>query len=133
MSENKRGFQKGNTLARDSKNIARKRIRRSQLRKTLEKLRELEPFALDNIEKSVKCQNIDKEALATSRWLIQQLQSVAKSASAEEQEQNLLRWKADAITREEEELEKEQEEDEEEKEPVTRFSLHVLPTKDDLN
>lgn len=126
-----KGFQKGNTLARDNRNPARRRIRKSQLRKTLDKLRELEPYALDNIEKSVKCEDIDKEALATSRWLIQQLQSVAKSASAEEQEQNMLRWKADAIGREEEEAEREQEQQEEEN-PVKKFSLHVLPSKDDL-
>lgn len=132
MAETKpyEGFQKGNTIAKDNNNQAKKRIRRSKLRQTLLKLQALEPKALENIEKSIHSESIDKESLNTSRWLIQQLQSVAKAASAEELEQNNLRWKASQLAREDEEDEDAQQEEEES--PRAKFSLYHLPTKDDL-
>ncbi|MNR35409.1 hypothetical protein D3C85_1532530 [compost metagenome] len=68
---------------------------------------------------------MDKESLATGRWLIQQLQSVTKSASQDEAEINELRWKGDALANEEDA----QEDDPEVK---SKFSLVVLPKKSDL-
>lgn len=125
----KHKFPQGNTIAKDSNNQKRKRLRKSPLRKTLAKLQELEPKALENIKKSVDGDSIDKNQLDTSKWLVQQLQAVSKSAMAEEVELNELRFKADAITEaesEEEEVEKEEDS------PQKRFSLHVLPKNTDL-
>lgn len=122
-------FKKGNTIARDSNNQTKKRIRKSSLRKTLARLQQMEPRALQNIERSVNEEEVNKEALATSRWLIQQLQAVSRAASQEEAEINGLRWQADALTKEEEEQETVEEEEEA---PKPRFSLTVLPSTKDL-
>ena len=97
-------FEKGNTLAKDSGNMKRKRLRKSPLRKTLTKLQELEPHALALIEKSVKEQEVDKEALNTSRWIVTNLMALTKSAIAEEAVINDIRLKLD----EAEEAEKEE-------------------------
>lgn len=120
-------FPKGNQIAKQNNNQRKKRIRKSSLRKTLAKIQELEPKALENIKKSVEGQSIDKSILDTSKWLIQQLQALSKSASQDEAEMNELRWQADKA---EESNEVEEEKEEEEVKP--RFSLTVLPKKDDL-
>ena len=56
----------------------------SRLRATLTKLRELEKQALDNIAESVGKKNIDKEVIATSKWVITTIVAVNKAANAEE-------------------------------------------------
>lgn len=56
----------------------------SRLRTTLTKLRELEKQALDNIAESVGKKNIDKEVIATSKWVITTIVAVNKAANAEE-------------------------------------------------
>lgn len=56
----------------------------SKLRTTLNKLRELEQQALDNIADSVGKKNIDKEVIATSKWVITTIVAVNKAANAEE-------------------------------------------------
>jgi formyltetrahydrofolate synthetase len=56
----------------------------SRLRSTLSKLRELEQQALDNIADSVGKKNIDKEVIATSKWVITTIVAVNKAANAEE-------------------------------------------------
>ena len=104
-------FPKGNTFAKDNKNPAKKRIRRSKLRKTLEKLHDLEPKAMENIKKSVDGDEIDKEMLASSKWVVNSLVTMTKAASQDEAELNGLRWKADAMEKEEEEKEKDSEEE----------------------
>lgn len=109
----------------------RKRMRRSPLRKTLSKLRDLEPAALKLIEKSVNEESPDKEALATSRWVITNLMTLTKAASSEEDVINGMRLKMDAAQYGDS-PEEEPEEEEEEVETKARFSLHILPTKKDL-
>lgn len=89
----------------------RRRLRKSPLRKTLSKLQELEPYALKLIEKSVKEEkDFDKDSLATSKWLVQNLMALTKAAIAEEDTINGLRLKmnaqADADDNEQEEEEK---------------------------
>lgn len=121
-------FAKGNTIAKESNNQARKRIRKSKLRKTLDKLYELEPRALENIKTSVEGGTIDKSVVDTSKWLIQQLQAVSKSAAQDEAEMNGLRWEADKLAKEEQV----EGQEELESQPATRFSLHVLPTNKDI-
>ena len=118
-------FQKGNTLAKDNNNQARKRIKKSKLRKTLEKLYELEPQSLENIKKSVNGEEIDKSVVDTSKWVVNSLMTVSKAATQEEVEMNQLRWNADKMTEEDEAAEKEEE-------PKVKFSLHCLPTKKEL-
>lgn len=124
-------FQKGNL--KQQGNPTRKRIRRSKLRKTYEELYKLEPKCLKIIKASVEGNEVDKETIATSKWVVQQLQSLNRAAVQEEIEINNLRWKADALGDAEEAAEREAYRDEDEEEEVSpRFSLHVLPTNKDL-
>jgi len=123
-------IKEGNTLGKDHNTQAKKRIRKSKLRKTLEQLQSLEPQCLINIEKSVNEQEVDKEALSTSKWVINTIVTVTRAATAEESEITKLRWEGDRLGEEEEQTAKESEEEET---PKTRFSLHVLPSKDDVN
>lgn len=58
---------------------------RSKLRDTLRKLQEMEQGALDNIKDSIDKKDIDKETVATSKWLITTIVSVNRAASADEQ------------------------------------------------
>ena len=57
----------------------------SHLRRTLTKLRAMEEQALKNIEDSIKKKDIDKEALATSKWLITTMVTLNRAATADEQ------------------------------------------------
>lgn len=105
----------------------RRRLRKSPLRKTLSKLQELEPHALALIEKSVKEETVDKESLATGRWIIQNLMSLTKTAIAEEDVINGLRLKMNAQADAED-----NEQEEEEKAPSAAvFSLYVNESKKD--
>jgi len=74
-----RKFEKGNTLAAENNNSKGKRIKKSPLRKTLAKLQSLEPYALALIEKSVKEQEVDRESLSTSKWLVSNLMTLTIS------------------------------------------------------
>lgn len=73
--------QTGNPLGRPK---GRRNKPISKLRTTLNKLRELEQQALDNIADSVGKKNIDKEVIATSKWVITTIVAVNKAANAEE-------------------------------------------------
>lgn len=117
-------FEKGNTIAKDSGNMKRKRIRKSPLRKTLAKLQELEPYALALIEKSVKEQQVDKESLSTSKWVVTNLMTLTRSAIQEEDVINGLRLKLDEAEAEEEK----ESEDQVTPTPAALFSL-VVPEK----
>lgn len=105
----------------------RRRLRKSQLRKTLAKLHELEPHALSLIERSVKEQDVDKDSLATGKWIITNLITLTKAAVQDEVEINGLRLKAIAA-----DAENSAEEEEEEKPPTGAvFSLFVNEAKKD--
>lgn len=58
----------------------------SGLRRTLTRLKRLEPKSLENIEKSINDEPIDKETLATSKWLINSLGTIHKAAVSEEKD-----------------------------------------------
>ena len=60
------------------------RIIKSPLRKTADSLREVEEDALKSIKAAVKGDKIDKDQLDTSKWVISMIQTLDKSASAEE-------------------------------------------------
>ncbi len=117
-------FPKGNQIAKENNNQARRRVRKSKLRKTEEALRKLEPKSLENIEKSVNGVEVDKESLQTSKWVITNIMAVGKAAALEEDLLNGTRIKLDEAEAREEE--------QEEVIPTTKFSLHVLPTSKDV-
>ena len=93
----------------------------SSLRKTLKKLRTLEDKSLENIENSVNGKEVDKEVLSSSKWVVQQVVSVQKACVDEELAVHGIRSdNAEDVQEEKEE------------EPVTRFSLQMLPSPKDL-
>jgi len=102
--------------------VGSKGIKKSKLRKTEAKLLALQDKALENIAKSVNGQNVDKEILTSSKWTINTLVTVSRSAIAEEKD--FVDLKAD--------LNDGVEQEQEEEEIKPRFSLTVLPTKKDL-
>lgn len=119
-------FKKGNTHAADNQNQAKKRIRKSKLRKTLEKLYALEGKAMENIKASVDGSEVDKEMLATSKWVVTNIMTVTRAAAQDESEINGLRLEMDKA--EAEEVEKE----EQERQPSGAvFSLFVNDSKKD--
>lgn len=95
---------------------------RSPLRKTQREIEKFETKALDNIRRSVEGEEVDKEVLTTSKWVINTKITISRAATAEEQLEHGIR-------------QAEEEEPEivpEEEEVRTKFSLHVLPTAKDL-
>lgn len=117
-------FAEGNTVGKD--NHRKKRIRKSKLRKTLDKLYELEPKAMENIKAAVEGELIDKTTVDVSKWVVQQLQAVTKSATLEEAEMNGLRLKMD-------EYEKDDDDKDDKIETPTAaavFSLNVVPRRE---
>lgn len=66
------------------------KVKNSKLRKTLNKLREIEDKALENIAKNVRSEEVDKEVLASSKWVITTLVTVQKACVAEEEFKNKM-------------------------------------------
>lgn len=95
----------------------------STLRKTLSKLRNLEVKSLENVEKSVNGEVVDKESLASSKWVISTIVTVQRACVSEELAVHGIRSDLAGDN------EPEEKEDEE---PKVRFQLHCLPTKADL-
>lgn len=98
-------FPKGNRIAADNQNQAKKRIRKSKLRKTLDKLYALEGKAMENVKASVEGQTVDKAMLDTSKWVISNIMTVTKAAAQDEAEINGLRLEMDKAEAEEQEKE----------------------------
>lgn len=96
---------------------------RSPLRKTQREIEKFEVKALDNIRKSVNGEDVDKEVLTTSKWVVNTKITISRAATAEEQLEHGIRQS---------EEETDTIEEQEETTPKTRFSLHVLPTAKDL-
>ena len=101
-------FPKGNRIAADNQNQAKKRIRKSKLRKTLEKLYALEGKAMENVKASVDGKEVDKEMLASSKWVITNIMTVTRAAAQDEAEINGLRLEMDKAEAEEQEKEEAQ-------------------------
>lgn len=99
------------------------KLKQSKLRKTEKALLNLNPAALENIRKSVEGEDVDKEVVNTSKWVVTTTVTVSKAAMSEEMELNGLKDKAgrDALT-------EAQADDEGASEPLAEFSLHILPT-----
>jgi hypothetical protein len=96
-------FNKGNRHAAENGNTRGRRVKKSKLRKTEEALRKLEPKSLENIELSVNGEDVDKEALASSKWVITNIMAVGKAAAAEEELINGTRLLLEAADKEDEE------------------------------
>lgn len=104
----------------------------SKLRSTLRKLQEMEADALNNIKESISRKAVDKEAIATSKWLISTIVSVNRAASADETVMLTSRIHDDELKMREEEL---AQASEEKKEGTTgnviRFSTKMPVPSDD--
>lgn len=74
----------GEKSNRNKSGNSKVRIQKSKLRNTAEKLRELEPTALENIKNSVEGKEVDQKMLDTSKWIITSIVSVDRAASGEE-------------------------------------------------
>lgn len=96
---------------------------RSPLRKTQREIEKFEVQALKNIERSVNGEEVDKEVLTTSKWVINTKITISRAATAEEQLEHGIRQAEEA------DIEVQMDEDEQ---PKVKFSLHVLPTAKDL-
>lgn len=99
------------------------KLKESKLRKTEKALLDLNKTALENIRKSVEGEDIDKEVVNTSKWVVTTTVAVSKAAMVEEIELNGLKDKAgrDALI-------EAQAEDDDSSAPLAEFSLHMLPT-----
>jgi len=90
--------------------------KRSRLRATEAKLMKLNTKALENIEASVEGREVDKEVLATSKWVVNTTVTVSKAAMQEEIEINGLKVND----------KKEMEDVQSEEETGARFSLSMI-------
>lgn len=57
----------------------------SPLRKTLNKLRDMEEKSLENIRKAVDGTDLDKQQLETSKWVISTVASLTRAATQDEE------------------------------------------------
>lgn len=61
----------------------------SQLKSVLMQLKRMSPKALENIDESVKGIVVDKDVLASSKWVVNTLTTVHKAVVAEEEQLNM--------------------------------------------
>lgn len=99
------------------------KLKQSKLRKTERALLNLNAAALENIRRSVAGEDIDKEVVNTSKWVVTTTVTVSKAAMTEEMELNGLKDKAGR-----EALIEAQAEDDDASEAIAEFSFHILPT-----
>lgn len=123
---NRQGFT-NNPENRNSKGVRGPRVRKSELRKLIAKLSKMEDKAVENIENSIEGKEIPKEQLSSSRWLIERISSLTTAAVNEEQRRNAIKQSL------QENSEDTPDEDSSEgpTEKPARFSLHMLPKKED--
>lgn len=69
-----------------------RRITKSKLRILEEQLLEMKDKALENIKKSINGEQIDTEQLGSSKWLVNSIVTVSKSANSEEISYNKLKF-----------------------------------------
>lgn len=103
------------------------KLKQSKLRKTERALLNLNTAALENIRKSVEGEDVDKEVVNTSKWVVTTTVTVSKAAMAEEMELNGLKDKAGR-----EALTEAQADDDDASDAIAEFSLHMLPTQAQL-
>lgn len=74
----------GEKSNRNNKGNSSTRIKKSKLRELADKLIERQDIALELIDKSLKSEEVNPDAVASAKWIIASINSVVKSASAEE-------------------------------------------------
>ncbi|WP_443699013.1 hypothetical protein [Pseudomonas sp.] len=74
----------GEKSNRNVKGNSKVRINKSKLRELADKLLERQGIALELIDKSLNSKPVDPDAVASAKWVIASINSVIKSASAEE-------------------------------------------------
>lgn len=74
----------GEKSNRNNKGNSSTRIKKSKLRELADKLIERQDIALQLIDKSLKSEEVNADAVASAKWIITSINSVVKSASAEE-------------------------------------------------
>lgn len=74
----------GELSNRNTKGNSSTRIKKSKLRELADKLLERQDIALQLIDKSLKSEEVNPDAVASAKWIITSINSVVKSASAEE-------------------------------------------------
>jgi len=74
----------GEKSNRNNKGNSSTRIKKSKLRELADKLIERQDIALQLIDKSLKSEEVNPDAVASAKWIITSINSVVKSASAEE-------------------------------------------------
>lgn len=74
----------GDLSNRNTKGNSKVRINKSKLRVLADKLLERQDIALELIDKSLNSKPVDPDAVASAKWVIASINSVIKSASAEE-------------------------------------------------
>lgn len=87
---NKQGLS-SNPQNRNTKGITGPRVRKSELRKLLKKLNELEDPALAIIEKSIKGEDVPKDQLGSAKWVLERVVSTTSAAINEEQRRNTIK------------------------------------------
>lgn len=103
------------------------KLKQSKLRKTEKALLNLNAAALENIRKSVEGEDVDKEVVNTSKWVVTTTVTVSKAAMVEEMELNGLKDKAGR-----EALTEAQADEDDASDAMAEFSLHMLPTASQL-
>lgn len=98
---------------------AGKGLKRSRLRTIENKLLALNPESFAVIEKSLKSEDVDKEAVATAKWILQNTVVVNKAALAEEITINGLSAKG-----------KEDMEEAQSEETGARFTMEFVPDEE---
>lgn len=81
------------------------RIQKSKLRATAEKLREIEPTALENIKNSVEGEKVETQTLDSSKWVVSSIIALDRAAATEEASLTKIRLEGKRETDEEEEQE----------------------------
>lgn len=74
----------GEKSNRNTKGNSKVRINKSKLRILADKLLERQDIALELIDKSLNSKPVDPDAVSSAKWVIASINSVIKSASAEE-------------------------------------------------
>ena len=74
----------GEKSNRNTKGNSSTRIKKSKLRELADKLIERQDIALQLIDKSLKSEEVNPDAVASAKWIITSINSVVKSASQEE-------------------------------------------------
>lgn len=69
---------------RNQRSNSKVRIQKSKLRATAEKLREIEPTALENIKKSVEGEKVETQQLDSSKWVVSSIIALDRAAASEE-------------------------------------------------